>query len=476
MSESSGEEKNVRKRPPRQAVSKTTDDNSRVKRARSVKKEKDDPDATATTTSFPISTVGPPLKKSKRTAVVPDATVEKDIEKEEEPVETVGGPDPIIIHAPDKVDHGPGTHPDVALLTATADTRDYIESDYLYQALKQLRENDLFADLLTTVTSQGPDDWGALVASQYDPSVVFRSMPDDVLTRMAKVDPSVGIVVVDGVGFDDLEVGRANGGPLAAYNSILHVIEHNKVTSKDAPYALKNGGGYWTYFHGVLFELCNASQRTAIQAIDKAAADGDLDCVSFVLAKETLEAASEDLHDQLMTQALQDKACHTVRDEGASTTSVLPSPQPAKMLYGNISDSRAARLTSNVKKGHALGYVDAWKRDYAAQYKAKNAESFAQFEQWLAMAGDPPAIDHAAVVHQFTGINVTKDEVTRIQDHTRETYANPDTFDPEAAQSDDEDFVLPTTTPTKSTKPKSTKSTKTTKKPPTKRRKTGVKK
>ncbi|MBE3015061.1 hypothetical protein IL992_38730 [Microbispora sp. NEAU-D428] len=463
MSESSIEEKKARKRPSRKVVTTDGSDNSRVKRARLNK------DAAATTTTGSKSPERSPLRKSKRTAPAP-ASGNKPVGTGAPGSALIGGDNPILIPAPAAIASQSGK-PDIALLTAEADTRDYVESDYLYQALKQFRENALFTDLLASVTGQAPDSWAALAADQKTLAEEARSMPDDVLTRMAKVDPSVGIVVVDGVGFPDLEEGRRNGGPLAAYNSILHVIEHNKVMAKDAPYALKAGGGYWTYFHGVLFELCNASQRTAIQAIDKAAADGDLDCVSFILAKETLEAASEDLHDQLMTQALQNQACHTVRDEGASTTSVLKSPQPAKMLYGNISDSRTERLTSNVKKGHALGYVEAWKRDYADQYKTRNANSFAQFERWLAMAGDPPAIDHAAVVHQFTGIDVTEDEVTRIQDHTRETYANPDSFDPEAAQSDDEDYVSTTTTKTSTTSNKR-KRTSSAKKPVRKKTKT----
>ncbi|XVQ89446.1 hypothetical protein ACQP2K_19120 [Microbispora siamensis] len=342
-----------------------------------------------------------------------------------------------------------------------ADTQDEVESDYLYQAIRKIRDSPIFSALLDEVTKHAPDDWATLAADQLSLNPDKRSMPDEVLNRMARLGPSVGIVVVDSDGFAGM------GDPPVAYNSTTHVIEHAKPTAKQAPSALKNGGGYWAYLRGVVFELCNASQRPILQAIDRQAEAGDLDAISFTLAKEVLETTSEERHDGLMQLVLKDRSFRSTRDEGATTTTELALPSTKKMLYAEISADRTDRLRNSIKVGHALGYLEVWKRDFADTYKGRHPTEFDRLTAWTTSTGSkvkPPGADYVKVLGTL-GLRTNKAEVSLIEDHTRQAYDRPDAFDPDAGQSSDEDYLEKPT----SAKKKERKTSKSSKRGRTKR-------
>ncbi|MBP2706784.1 hypothetical protein JOL79_23535 [Microbispora sp. RL4-1S] len=347
---------------------------------------------------------------------------------------TMGGADPIIIkptvQATSRGRAGsaptPPTRPDIALLTYEAQSPDEMRSDYLYQALQKMRDNSIFTGLLDTVTSKAPDDWSTLAAGQLSLPDSARLMEEDVLDRLARVPKSVGIVVVDGAGFPELSAERDSGGPLAFYNSDLHLIQHAQLEdTDDVPIPLSQGGGYWKYLRDVTFEMCNASQRDTMQGIDQAAKAGDLDCVSFTLAKETLETTSETMHDDLIRKALASRDMRTVVDEDATTTSELPVPERDSILYSPTgSGSRSDRLRGAVQDGHAESLIAVWKQEYAGPYKAKNPRKFAAFDAWTKGTGPKPTgIDHADTVRRLTGQRVTSPDVGVIEADTRKRYS-----------------------------------------------------
>ncbi|MBP2706785.1 hypothetical protein JOL79_23540 [Microbispora sp. RL4-1S] len=348
-------------------------------------------------------------------------------------------PDPVVI-TPTAGRQNPGDRPDIALVTFDPVDPDYLAGDYLYQVLVKIRDSPIFTELLATVTGQAPDDWQALVAQQENLPEPDRAAEEDVLARIAKVPASVGIVVVDGADFPGLTADYAASSSKARYNSTLHFIDHAQNDSTNAPTPLQSGGNYFAYLHGIVFELCNASQRQKMISIETAAADGLLDCVSYCLAKESQEVLSENLHDTLVTLALKDTGFLNVVDDVSNAKKTLKPPALGKMLYSSVSGSRAARLKNSVDKGHALQYVTAWKDHYWAKYAEVNPKLAAAFEDWTNERGEAPEIDHRSLVLAHTGIEVDDSEVSLILEHVNQTFQHPLLFNPGVTNSTDTDF------------------------------------
>ncbi|XVQ89448.1 hypothetical protein ACQP2K_19130 [Microbispora siamensis] len=385
----------------------------------------------------------------------------------------LGGPQPVIIKpSADLPDLG--DRPDIALLLETATTQGDLDGDPLYQVLTKIRNSPLCTRLLNDVARQAPPDWKTLVAEQKGINEEERAAENDILELLDQVPSTACVVVVDGVGFPGLEADVEAGGAKAGYNSTLHFVHHAQNDDDDMVVPPEKGGNYFTYLHDVVFELCNAAQRENFLTIEAEAADGKLDCVSYCLAKETQELASETRHDELLKSLLKDASFLSVVDEESQDNRQIRLKPPAlnKVLYSSVSPSSAKRLENNVQAGHTTQYLKAWKSNYWPKYADVNKDAAAGFEAWTEGTGEAPEIPYKDVVRKLTGIDVSDKEILQIQAFVEETYDNPDSHDPEAAQSSDDDYTPTTTTSKKPAPSKKRKGTSSAKKPVRKKTKT----
>ncbi|MFI7704661.1 hypothetical protein [Nonomuraea sp. NPDC049480] len=277
---------------------------------------------------------------------------------------SMGGPDPIIIASG-------GDEPSIALVTHDAQSAEHMQRDYLFQALKKIRTMPMFRKLLRQVAAGKPESWAAAVAEHRKGLAKQDQLSDELLLAISKVPDSTCIVIIDRVGFNELEHADDPTWPKSFYNSILHTIDLAQNLPEDSIVAKYTGGGYWQYFKHLLFELCNASQHACLRAIEMQAAKGLLDCATFTLAKELVEVESEDMHDVAWPLALKKSESRSeVLDENDGTTLLLfYEPTLADLIYKNsVGPTKRERMVNAVKTKHTAGYIGQWKGQYAAKF------------------------------------------------------------------------------------------------------------
>ncbi|MFI7704662.1 hypothetical protein [Nonomuraea sp. NPDC049480] len=295
--------------------------------------------------------------------------------KKERPV---GGPEPIIIS-------GKEDQAGIALLTHDAAPRADLQKDYLFQVLKKLRTVSIFDSLLEQVAKVGPQSWAQLAADQLNLAPDQRSLPDEVLARLAKVPDETGIVVIDRAGFQDLEHDGDETWPKAVYNSLTHTIDLAQPETGDPLVVGREAGGYWQYLKNTLFELCNAYRRQALRRIEIQAAKGVLDCTTYTLSKELVEAASEELFDDLWRKAVKSLDCRAdlLDEESGERLTLFADNGLLNGLYSQqVGVSRRDRMGNAVMTKHSAKYIDQWKDAYAGLHQSPAAKTPAdQVEQ-----------------------------------------------------------------------------------------------
>ncbi|GAA0384985.1 hypothetical protein GCM10009530_39890 [Microbispora corallina] len=365
-----------------------------------------------------------------------------------------------------------GDRPDIALVTSAAIDANEILSDYLYQAIQKIRASPIYTTLIADVSAVAPDSWKDLIAEHLQLSKGKLALTDvSLLQTIGEVGDSAGIVVVDGVGFPGLEEVYRETRAIAHYNTTLHCIHHGAVTAPKAPMPLKDGGAYWAYLKNVTFELCNAANRQKWRAINGAAERGALDCVSFCLAMETLESATEDRCDEHMLQVLAEPSFRTVlheHDDHRQITLTAPADQKVVFLAG-VGD-RKSRLVNNLGSDHTLQYVMTWKDNYAKAYQAASPDLFAAFDAWTRGQGPAPVIQHHPVILKLIDMDVDEDEVREFQEYVQKCYQAAHMSGRDGENAADSTYVDEPRSGTAVKKKKQTQAKKPTKKDPQLRR------
>ncbi len=357
---------------------------------------------------------------TKRSGLVSSTTGETTVNTvtpvgEQESAETkapqVGGENPIIITGDDD-------RPDIALLTLEPQSQDYLEGDYLYQTLTKIRNNPIFSKLLRDVAAVKPESWKAAL-DDHKKLPEEQRMPDKVLTRYAKVPESVGIVVLDRAGFDDLEYdadGRPS--PAALYIAPLHLVELGQAEgTDDLPVDLKEGGNYWRYMQHTLFEFCNAAQRKKFLSIDAGAAAGKVNGDVYALAKEVLEFGSEERFDRLWPKVMNDRDCCSVIDDLTNEPLTLtPSAALKNKTYATIvGGSLYERLRNYLRAGHTKDYIEDWGAKYGKTYAERKYN----------------IVEHVA---ELTGRTVDKDLANKFQKYAKGVLSRLSNRDPESKE------------------------------------------
>ena len=104
--------------------------------------------------------------------------------------------------------------------------------------------------------------------------------------------------------------------------------------------------------HQVVFELCNATLRDRYLQLDKDAAAGGLDCISYCVLKETLEYVAETRHDEWVQAILVEYQQLNRGDK--KPLGAIPGLQ--ELLYRLAGNRLAPALKVQVNSGRTGGY------------------------------------------------------------------------------------------------------------------------
>ncbi|WP_219472371.1 hypothetical protein [Nonomuraea rhizosphaerae] len=247
--------------------------------------------------------------------------------------------------------------------------------DSIVQALRYILTEPMFAGLLDRVAAQAakPNKVQAIINKAQQQANLPATRRDELQAMSDGLTAGAGVVVVD----------RRNDASLRAdHDPDENVIRVGQIGNTE-PGWQQDTGDYWPCLARVLFELCNAARADTHRKIMSEAREGDLGCISFVLALEQSEESTGTEFDQLWG-AIMNGGPHQVNKGGQTVTSQVPDLRFVNNPQLDPEVAAFMRWNAQLQGGHVTDYVSMWFGNFAQAFKAKNKDEWSSLLRLIA--------------------------------------------------------------------------------------------